>query len=79
MTKGIDKIFHLLHFINLWSPVLDRIPLRFFLKVRSHLKFYAESKLGLAGSQVRSRLDMISRVGNYLKFKAGPQEGLVGF
>ena len=28
VTKGIDKISHLVHFINLRSPVLDRIPLR---------------------------------------------------
>ena len=32
------------------------------------MKFYAWSKL-----------DMISQVGNYLKFEAGSQEGLVGF
>ena len=42
--------------MNLWSPVLDMIPLRIFIKMGSHLKFYAGSKLGLAGSQVQSRL-----------------------
>ena len=38
VTKGIDKISYLVHFINLWSPVLNGIPLRIFLKVGSHLK-----------------------------------------
>ena len=56
VTKGIDKISHLVHFINLRSPVLDRIPLRIFLKVGSHLKFFVGSKLGLTGSQVQSHL-----------------------
>ena len=35
--------------------MLNRIPLRTF-PVGSHLKFYAGSKLGFAGSQVQSRL-----------------------
>ena len=52
-------------------------PTKDFLKVGSHLKFYAKSKLGLAGSQVQSRLGYGFPVGNYLKFEAGSQEGLV--
>ena len=35
VTKGIDKISHLVHFINLWSPVLGRITLRIFVKIPS--------------------------------------------
>ena len=79
VTKGIDKLSHLAHFINLWSSVIGRIPPRIFLKIPSGKPSEIFSMQGSIWDWQDPRCDptwdMISQVGNYLKFEAGSQEG----